>query len=152
MDESNLKKYAIEYMNFNIRFACWNAEHLEYMFNTNGKGNKELSQRQFALMLVITEFGIDTISGLEEKFHVSKSSLSLTVKKMEELGYVVKKRFPDDADGRVLHIALTENGTMLLDKFRDSIYKSFVAYIGHMSKKNQEIFIKCMEYLKSLDI
>lgn len=152
MNESDLKRLAVKYLNFNIRFACWNAQHLENMFNTNGRGNRELSQRQFALMLVITESGIDTISGLEKQFHISKSSLSLTIKKMVEAGYVLKKQFETDKDGRMFHIVLTEKGLDVLDKFKDSICQSLIDFANNASNDERDKFIKCINFFESMGI
>jgi DNA-binding MarR family transcriptional regulator len=152
MEESEIKKLALKYLRFSIHFACWNAQHLENMFNINGKGNKELSQRQFGLMLVISESGIDTISGLEKLFHISKSSLSLTIKKMTDAGYVSKKQFDSDKDGRIFHIVLTEKGLNVLDKFRDSICQSFVEFLSRAQKDEREKFIKCIEFFEAIGI
>lgn len=150
MNESELKNLAFKYLNFNVRFACWNAQYLENMFNTNGRGNKELSRRQFALLLVISESGIDTVSGLEEQFHISKSSLSLTIKKMEETGYVLKKQLDSDNDGRIFHIVLTEKGINVLGKFRDLICKSFIEFTSNLNSAERDKFLKCIDLLESI--
>lgn len=66
-----------------------------FALNCNGK----LSQRELA-----------------QKIGITPPSMTVTLRKMEELGYVVKE--PDENDQRIIRIMITEKGTGCVDKIK----------------------------------
>lgn len=71
--------------------AVWHNVHFENYFNINGKNKNGITMHQFNILSTIYYAQINTISSLENVFGISKSSLSITVKKLENDGYILKK-------------------------------------------------------------
>ncbi len=59
-----------------------------------------------------------TQSELAQKLRFRASSISVTIRKMENLGYIVKQQ--DKSDARVTHIFLTEHGISLEKKIKQT--------------------------------
>jgi DNA-binding MarR family transcriptional regulator len=129
MEKEVRERIAQRIVMFMINMSCWSAGRMRSRFNINGKGGLELSERQFGVLLVIKSSGMNTITELEKAFGISKSSLSLTIKKMEQNGLVEKKQFASDNDGRVYHIVITKAGEEILEKFIFEVVDSISEYL-----------------------
>ena len=108
MENTNedIPKLINDLLSFNMRLGCI----MRNKFNVNGKGQFEISMRQFQILLALRLNSIDSISGLEQLFNISKSSLSLTISKMEKSGFIHKEQLPDDKDKRTVHLKITSKG------------------------------------------
>lgn len=66
--------------------------------------------------------GIDVrVSDISDKLSISRPGITRTIKQMESQGYILKT--PDTADGRVVHITLTEQGRGLHEHFVDEYFR-----------------------------
>lgn len=121
-------------LTFNMRLGCI----MRNKFNVNGKGQFEISMRQFQILLALRLNSIDSISGLEQLFNISKSSLSLTISKMEKSGFIHKEQLPDDKDKRMVHLKITSKGEEITKKFDEIIYQSFTDFYKTLNEKQKE--------------
>ena len=76
-----------------------------------------LTYTQYILFLVLWEKDGITVGELCEKLMLDNGTLSPLLKKMQQAGYVERKR--SEADDRVVVITLTEEGKALQEKAKD---------------------------------
>ncbi len=130
----NIPKLINDLLTFNMRLGCI----MRNKFNVNGKGQFEISMRQFQILLALRLNSIDSISGLEQLFNISKSSLSLTISKMEKSGLIHKEQLPDDKDKRMVHLKITSKGEEITKKFDEIICESFTDFYKTLNEKQKE--------------
>ena len=136
MENTNedIPKLINDLLSFNMRLGCI----MRNKFNVNGKGQFEISMRQFQILLALRLNSIDSISGLEQLFNISKSSLSLTISKMEKSGFIHKEQFPDDKDKRTVHLKITSKGEEITKMFDEIICQSFTDFYKTLNEKQKE--------------
>ena len=136
MENTNedIPKLINDLLSFNMRLGFI----MRNKFNVNGKGQFEISMRQFQILLALRLNSIDSISGLEQLFNISKSSLSLTISKMEKSGFIHKEQLPDDKDKRIVHLKITSKGEEITKKFDEIIYQSFTDFYKTLNEKQKE--------------
>ena len=76
-----------------------------------------LTYTQYIVLLVLWEKDGITVGELCDKLMLDNGTLSPLLKKMQQAGYVERKR--SDADDRVVVITLTEEGRALQEKAKD---------------------------------
>lgn len=136
MENTNedIPKLINDLLSFNMRLGCI----MRNKFNVNGKGQFEISMRQFQILLALRLNSIDSISGLEQLFNISKSSLSLTISKMEKSGFIHKEQLPDDKDKRTVHLKITSKGEEITKKFDEIICQSFTDFYKTLNENQKE--------------
>ena len=136
MENTNedIPKLINDLLSFNMRLGCI----MRNKFNVNGKGQFEISMRQFQILLALRLNSIDSISGLEQLFNISKSSLSLTISKMEKSGFIHKEQLPDDKDKRTVHLKITSKGEEIIKKFDEIICQSFTDFYKTLNENQKE--------------
>lgn len=136
MENTNedIPKLINDLLSFNMRLGYI----MRNKFNVNGKGQFEISMRQFQILLALRLNSIDSISGLEQLFNISKSSLSLTISKMEKSGFIHKEQLPDDKDKRTVHLKITSKGEEITKKFDEIICQSFTDFYKTLNEKQKE--------------
>ena len=136
MENTNedIPKLINDLLSFNMRLGCI----MRNKFNVNGKGQFEISMRQFQILLALRLNSIDSISGLEQLFNISRSSLSLTISKMEKSGFIHKEQLPDDKDKRTVHLKITSKGEEITKKFDEIICQSFTDFYKTLNEKQKE--------------
>ena len=117
--------------------AVWNNMHFENYFNINGKNKNGITMHQFNILCTIYYAKINTISALENVFCISKSSLSITVKKLENEGYILKKNGIDE-DGRKVYIEVTDKGIEEIKIKEKIMYELFRNFFNSLSEDNKE--------------
>ena len=122
--------------NLLINIAIWRTMTFENYFNINGKNNDGLTLHQFNILSAIFYAGINTISSLENILGISKSSLSITIKKMEKEGYITKKS-GIDSDGRKVYIEITEKGINEMNEKNKMMYKLFKNFFNSLSEDDK---------------
>lgn len=127
MEKQASRELAEKLVAFNIRLGHWKAQVYDKEFNINGKGkNKpELTSRQFGILFLIYHYKLNTVSQLVEEINISKSSVSLTVTKLTEEGYLRKKAPKKGEDGRKVYIEITPKGKKSLEKLTETIVDVF---------------------------
>ena len=136
MENTNedIPKLINDLLSFNMRLGCI----MRNKFNVNGKGQFEISMRQFQILLALRLNSIDSISGLEQLFNISKSSLSLTISKLEKSGFIHKEQLPDDKDKRTVHLKITSKGEEITKKFDEIICQSFTDFYKTLNENQKE--------------
>ena len=136
MENTNedIPKLINDLLSFNMRLGCI----MRNKFNVNGKGQFEISMRQFQILLALRLNSIDSISDLEQLFNISKSSLSLTISKMEKSGFIHKEQLPDDKDKRTVHLKITSKGEEITKKFDEIICQSFTDFYKTLNENHKE--------------
>lgn len=76
------------------------------------------SGQQDILFAVIENEGI-TSSKLAQKTGVSAATMSVSLKRMEKTGFIIKK--PDENDARIMHIYSTEKARSVPDNIRNKM-------------------------------
>ena len=150
-NKNYLEVIAEKFLDFTTSFACWGAEHVKTKFNTNGKRGFALSERQFSILAKIDKTKIDTVTELEKTFHISRSSLSLTIKKMEDAGYVEKRQYEEDNDARIYHIIITKKGQEILDTIRKDIISNLIEYFSTLSDDKKQKLSEVVDFLEEIN-
>jgi MarR family transcriptional regulator, organic hydroperoxide resistance regulator len=78
-----------------------------------------LTYTQWIIVVALLEEDDQTVGGLGEKLFLESNTLTPILKKLEELGYLRRRR--DPADERQVRVALTEAGRQLPRKADQSI-------------------------------
>ena len=145
-NKEEMKEFADGLFNFGVYIG----QYIRDKFNINGKNNCEISMRQFQILMALHKLDADSMSELEDMFKVSKSSLSLTISKMEKSGLIYKEHNPNDKDKRTMHIKLTETGVELIEKFNDTIYNVFSDFYNSLDTSRQNDFKDGIRLLKNV--
>jgi len=135
-------KILTDLFDFNFKINCIFRKDL----NSNGKDMFEITSRQFELLMALDMF--DNISALENFFNISKSSLSLTISKMESNGLVEKNHFSDESDKRIVRIRRTEKGEKITEKFKESLSEIFYNFYSKIDDEQYKNLKKGTEHLK----
>lgn len=132
------KQLAAQIMNFNLSFIQWSKNSFDNNFNINGKNNFSLTVRQFHILAVIHNWGITTISEMVEFTGISKSSLSLTITKLEKGGYVTKECHRNKEDGRKVYLSVTTKGLEAIGEAHKRLMESFHVFYESLSPEKQQ--------------
>lgn len=128
MSCNDTRELAMKLMDFNFKLGHWKTKNYNKEFNINGKGNHDITTRQFSILFLVSKMGLSTITNVEEAFNISKSSLSLTVSKLVEEGYLRKERPKEDDDKRKTYFMITDKGQKSLDEVTERIIEMFNAF------------------------
>lgn len=102
----------------------------------NSKELFNLSITQLHYLHVIKERTNVTITELAEIFGVQKSTVTVTVNKLLQWGFIEKLTSKDDL--RVVYVSLTEKGKEIIE-LEDKGYRQFAADILAMLNKEEQI-------------
>ena len=119
-------------------------------FNINGKGDCDLTGRQFSILIVVHEFQCCTISDLEKELNVSSSSLSIVVSKLVKEGYLQRTYPSEEEDRRKTYISLTQKGMSVLIEAYERIIKVFGEFYSNLDEKKQKDFEEGLEKLNAI--
>lgn len=104
----------------------------------NSKELFNLSITQLHYLHVIRERSNTTITELAEIFGVQKSTVTVTVNKLFQCGFIEKLTSKNDL--RVVYVSLTEKGREIIE-LEDQGYRQFAAYIlAVLDEKEQNTF------------
>lgn len=84
---------------------------------------------------------------IAERNHLAAPTVSLTLKQMESLGYIIKK--PSQDDNRKTIVVLTELGYELDEKIKDCFRIVESKMINNISKEDLAHFEKVLEMMKN---
>ncbi|MBQ4347641.1 MAG: MarR family transcriptional regulator [Firmicutes bacterium] len=145
--ENHVMEVAEKYLDFHIKMGRWTGKHFRNKFNVNGRGGLKITSSQFLLLMIIGEGEHCTVSELEEVLHTSKSSISITVSRLEKLGYVQKCLPGDEDDGRKVIFRLTEEGEKTRRDGYDCLTEAFGEFYLSLDEKKRMDFIRGIELL-----
>ncbi len=145
-NEKNLE-VCDKFLKFVFHLKCWmNANHIK-KFNINGKGDFELTERQFEILVTLKLLNNGTISDLEERLHVTSSSLSTTISKMVKLGYIERSFPQDEEDRRKTYLHITEKGINIIDDVHKKIIQAIDCFYETLKDDQKRSFSEGVDKL-----
>lgn len=125
-------------MQIHLGMIRWNVKYMSDLFDINGKKPDILTRTQMELLKIIDSIEKVTISQLGKIMCVSKSSISITVSRMETYGYVTRYKDGDETDGRKTFLEITEKGKIALENIEKKMFQGFANYYKSMNEEDKE--------------
>jgi DNA-binding MarR family transcriptional regulator len=119
-------------------------------FNINGKGGFELTERQFEILAILKFLNNGTISDLEDKLHITSSSLSTTITKMVKLGYIDRTFPQDEEDRRKTYLNITEKGVNIIDDMYKEIMQAIEYFYEALCDDQKRSFSEGVDKLAQI--
>lgn len=129
---------ASKIMQIHLGMIRWNVKYMSEFFDINGKKPDILTRTQMELLKIIDSIEKVTISQLGKIMCVSKSSISITVSRMEAYGYVNRYKNGDETDGRKTFLGITKKGKIALENIEKEMLQGFEKYYKSMSEEDKE--------------
>lgn len=123
---------------FNLNLSNWGAGSYDKEFNKNGRGKYCLSVRQFHILFITYKFGFSTVSQYQNIMGISKSSLSLTVSKLVQDGYLRREQPQKDDDGRKVYLYITEKGQVAAEEVMKRLIDFFCHFYDSLDEQKKE--------------
>lgn len=136
-----MKEKTIDY----ILRATWQA--VSRMYNEEASKYGASMSVGFALLSIDKENGIPS-TALGPQMGMEPTSLTRTLKSMEEKGLIVRKKNPIDGRGVIIH--LTKLGKEKRDLSRDTVLKFNDMVKQHISQEKLDSFIEVAETINEL--
>lgn len=111
---------------------------INQVFNINGKSNINLTLQQFIILMLVHKMDITSVSQMAYLLNLSKSSLSLTLSKMEKENLLQKIPAPKGEDGRRVYLCVTQKGISALEEREQKTLQFFVDYCDSLSQQQRE--------------
>lgn len=138
MRETSAQILAKKMLDFQIQLSQWNKNIINQVFNINGKGNIDLTLQQFIILMLVHKMDINTVSQLANLLNLSKSSLSLTLSKMEQENLLKKMPAPKGDDGRKVYLCVTKKGSAVLKEREQKTLQFFIEYCENLSQEQKQ--------------
>lgn len=138
MGESS-QKLAKKMLDFQIQWGQWHKNMVNQIFNINGKSNIDLTIQQFIILMLIHKMDINSVSQIAYLLNLSKSSISLTLSKMEKEDLLQKVPAPKGDDGRKVYLYITEKGISALEEREQKTLQFFTKYCESLSNEKRKI-------------
>lgn len=115
--------------------------------------NEQASQFNSTMVMGFTLLSIDPKTGtpstsLGPKMGIEPTSLSRTLKNLEERGLIARK--PNPEDGRSVLIILTEEGLKMRDVSKEVVLKFNEALSENISDDEMKVFLKVIQKINSI--
>lgn len=115
--------------------------------------NEQASQFNSTMVVGFTLLSIDPKTGtpstsLGPKMGIEPTSLSRTLKNLEERGLIARK--PNPEDGRSVLIILTEEGLKMRDVSKEVVLKFNEALSENISDEEMKVFLKVIQKINSI--
>lgn len=115
--------------------------------------NEQASQFNSTMVMGFTLLSIDPKTGtpstsLGPKMGIEPTSLSRTLKNLEERGLIARK--PNPEDGRSVLIILTEEGLTMRDVSKEVVLKFNEALSENISGEEMKVFLKVIQKINSI--
>jgi DNA-binding MarR family transcriptional regulator len=136
-----MKEKTIDY----ILRATWQA--VSRMYNEEASKYGASMSVGFALLSIDKENGIPS-TALGPQMGMEPTSLTRTLKSMEEKGLIMRKKNPIDGRGVIIH--LTKLGKEKRDLSRDTVLKFNEMVKQHISQEKLDSFIEVAETINEL--
>lgn len=132
------QELAKKMLDFQIQWGQWNKNMINQVFNINGKSNINLTLQQFIILMLVHKMDITSVSQMAYLLNLSKSSLSLTLSKMEKENLLQKIPAPKGEDGRRVYLCVTQKGISALEEREQKTLQFFVDYCDSLSQQQRE--------------
>lgn len=115
--------------------------------------NEQASKFDSTMVIGYTLLSIDPKTGtpstsLGPKMGIEPTSLSRTLKKLEEKGLIVRK--PNPEDGRSVLIILTDEGLKMRDVSKDVVLSFYDALDDRISGEDLKVFYSVLDTINSI--
>lgn len=150
MEDKKVNEVSHQFLQFILSLKHWLQENYLREFNINGKGNCNLTGRQFTILVIVHEFKCCTISDLEKELNVSSSSLSIVVSKLVKEGYLQRQYPSEEEDRRKTYISLTQKGMSVLIEAYERIITVFGDFYCKLDEQKQKDFKEGLEKLNAV--
>jgi DNA-binding MarR family transcriptional regulator len=115
--------------------------------------NEQASKFNSTMVMGFTLLSIDPKNGtpstsLGPKMGIEPTSLSRTLKNLEERGLIIRK--PNPEDGRSVLIVLTEDGLKMRDVSKEVVLKFYEAIDDKISPEELAIFYKVLQKINAI--
>ncbi len=132
------QQLARQMLDLQIQWGQWNKNMINQVFNINGKSNIDLTLQQFIILMMVHKMDIKSVSQMACLLNLSKSSLSLTLSKMEKENLLQKMPPPKGDDGRKVYLCVTQKGISALEEREQKTLQFFVEYCDSLSQQQRE--------------
>ena len=111
------------------------------------ESESEMTQESVRLIIICLAHG-DGITQLDlvKKTHLSPPTVSITVKKLEDLGYI--SRVSDAEDGRAVRVYLTDKGRQLDNSTRDAVHNVNNILMQGITPEEAEILTRLLGHMR----
>jgi DNA-binding MarR family transcriptional regulator len=150
MEDEKAKQICDDFLKLLMGIGTWMHRHNGKIFNINGKGEFQVTAQQFNVLHCVFEIKQCTISKLEERLYVSRSSLSLLVSKMVKEGYIIREYPSEEEDRRKTYLKLTEKGMEVINKVYHRIMGELAAFYHNLPQNKQDDFKEAVEKLNTI--
>ncbi len=96
----------------------------------------EVTLQQFVLLKSLGCSGEQRVGELAARVHLTQSSVSIAIKRLEKEGLVVRMR--DTADERRVSLALTDNGQAVLRNWQEKWTQAVTAFLKRLDTREQD--------------
>lgn len=98
----------------------------------------DLKPSQAGILFALSCSGKLSQRELAEKIGITPPSMTVALRKMEDLGYIMKE--PDEKDQRIIRIMITEKGSGCVGKIKEVIEKMEILLYENISREEQMLF------------
>lgn len=116
--------------------------------NLRQQSDSDLTPSQQILLATILDHGPATPTDIAAREQVSAPTISRALGGLEEQGLISRR--PDEADGRVTKVSITEEGRKQLTLARKRRNAWLAQRLGHLDKKDQERLTGALDVLERL--
>ena len=135
-DESEILAKKMIEINFNT--VQWIFANFGKYFDKNGKSEFEITFRQYSILVLINKFKMNTLSDISKITGVSKSSISLTIDKLTEEGYIEKCPAKEGNDKRRTFLKTTAKAQRAIDEADERLKNIFKKSYGNLDDNKKE--------------
>lgn len=98
----------------------------------------DLKPSQAGVLFILSCNGKLSQRELAEKIGITPPSMTVALRKMEDMGYIAKE--PDEKDQRIIRVMLTEKGSSFVGKIKEVIEKMEILLYENISREEQLLF------------
>lgn len=104
----------------------------------------ELTWSSFSTLFIIWVWGPIGMSAIAEQQAVSRPTITSTVNALEKRGYCVRRMPGVDGDGRTVCVALTPDGTALIERVFPAFNRGEAAFVDCLTVEEQETLARLL--------
>lgn len=134
----DINQIALKVLQMQVCMIRWHMKYMANIFDVNGKKTDTLTRTQAEILKVVDSIERITVSQLGKIMHTSKSSISITISRMEAYGYVTRYKDDVEADGRKTFLCITEKGKIALNEISKKMLEGFALYYKSMKEEDKE--------------
>lgn len=129
---------------FFICFGSW----MRYQFKSQLIGDYNLSVSQFKVLYSIKNLKICNMSNLSDEMEVSKGTMTTTLNKLVEDGFV--KRSSSPKDRRTVYVELTDKGQWVVKELEEQLQISLLKTIQQLNVQQQDEILAGLSALNQI--